>query len=1070
MEENENNKANSEKGNLKELTYEDLRNKLKIMERDNQKINEQLFSLQNKFYIQTKILNDKTAELSKEVSNNQKLKLENIKIQKESDEVKTKITKISTEHNSLKEENQKLKNELSELTTKFNESNLKSNYLIGQLEEQNTLLTNENTSLKESLNKLKNQLEFEKNEMKAKESKIIFTLKNESQEIEMNLRNQISELQKQNETLAQESLQLKHDKESLSNELSTAVSESRSLNITNLNLVNYTVVIAQLENKIKVLTEQNNNLHFHIKRLEDNANSADQQLKSLKLEFQQSENDNKEYCDKIQEKENLLSLLESENTKLKCELEKNKSSETLMVELQEKNKTINFLLTQVDNLKRQITSDTKQYENHIVEVKENSNKIQEQLENAQSEIKSTIKTYQDKITDLKNENDQLLNDLANKDKEFTELLTDKAKLEAKFNEQFRQAELNCESIQEKVQLINQENNDLKEQLAHCVEESQVKYQELQQQITKNKDKVESFMQIYDNHISYLKERFDHILNDLLILTNLKVHPKELNEKFNALMHSIQNSIDEINKLSEREALIENFKNELKNLKMQIALKDKKIKNLENENYDLNSTLNVKRLQMKIKKPIDFANPTAKTYYQLVSLIQEYGKINELNVKLTNLKTTNQALKAEINMLNDKLSTIQNKYNSNETKVANLSNELNIKAKELNDITKSHKNEIKTLMEEVKRIKETWTPHEKKMEYITTIEELEKQIKNLKGDIARKREFINSLKQQNEKNVFQNNNVNTYNGDNSFSSASNILPQPEKEINGNIQQLNDKIKSLNKEILRKENLIKDLKSNCDNYKSTDLKIKEENENLTEKNKIHRIEIQRKDILIKDLKDKIASLNSELEKKVKSKENSNMPQVTLQRLKFENDRKDSVIKTLKSKNEALSIELEQVQNINQKISKNNTSELEREQKLHSLTKDKLDNSALTIEKMSSCIRRIFKDLLNTYESEQKKGNLGNITNSMREGMNILGVGENDMDDFLNEGDDGKIEIIQRINEIFESQGKNFETENAINLYNLLKEKIEQCKLEQNKNSQNSVNFQQRNQNPVFNKSNL
>ena len=271
-------------------------------------------------------------------------------------------------------------------------------------------------------------------------------------------------------------------------------------------------------------------------------------------------------------------------------------------------------------------------------------------------------------------------------------------------------------------------------------------------------------------------------------------------------------------------------------------------------------------------------------------------------------------------------------------------------------------------------------------------------------------------------------------------------------------------------MRKENLIKDLKSNCENYKSSDLKIKEENENLTEKNKIHRIEIQRKDILIKDLKDKITSLNNELEKKVKSKDNNNMPQVTLQRLKFENDRKDSVIKTLKSKNEALSIELEQVQNINQKISKNNTSELEREQKLHSLTKDRLDNSALTIEKMSSCIRRIFKDLLNTYESEQKKGNLKNITNSMREGMNILGVGENDMDDFLNEGDDGKIEIMQRINEILESQGKNFETENAINLYNLLKEKIEQCKLEQNKNSQNSVNFQQRNQNPVFNNSNL
>ena len=52
---------------ITQATYEDLRNKLKIMEQDNQRINEQLFSLQNKFYVQTKILNDKNAKLSKEV-------------------------------------------------------------------------------------------------------------------------------------------------------------------------------------------------------------------------------------------------------------------------------------------------------------------------------------------------------------------------------------------------------------------------------------------------------------------------------------------------------------------------------------------------------------------------------------------------------------------------------------------------------------------------------------------------------------------------------------------------------------------------------------------------------------------------------------------------------------------------------------------------------------------------------------------------------------------------------------------------------------------------------------------
>ena len=49
-----------------QITYEDLKNKLKILEADNQKMNEQIFSLQNKFYVQTKILNDKNTELSKE--------------------------------------------------------------------------------------------------------------------------------------------------------------------------------------------------------------------------------------------------------------------------------------------------------------------------------------------------------------------------------------------------------------------------------------------------------------------------------------------------------------------------------------------------------------------------------------------------------------------------------------------------------------------------------------------------------------------------------------------------------------------------------------------------------------------------------------------------------------------------------------------------------------------------------------------------------------------------------------------------------------------------------------------
>ena len=84
------NEISNNNNNLK-IGYEDLKNKLKILEADNQKMNEQIFSLQNKFYVQTKILNDKNMELSKETSEKQKIKLENEKIANDSIELQKKI-------------------------------------------------------------------------------------------------------------------------------------------------------------------------------------------------------------------------------------------------------------------------------------------------------------------------------------------------------------------------------------------------------------------------------------------------------------------------------------------------------------------------------------------------------------------------------------------------------------------------------------------------------------------------------------------------------------------------------------------------------------------------------------------------------------------------------------------------------------------------------------------------------------------------------------------------------------------------------------------------------------------
>jgi predicted nucleic acid-binding Zn-ribbon protein len=293
-----------------QITYEDLKNKLKILEADSQKMNEQIFSLQNKFYVQTKILNDKSTELSKEVSENQKIKVENEKITNESLELKKKFESLSKEKEELSSQNEKYKKDINELNKKYNESNLKSKYLIGQLEEQNSLLTSENNNLKDNSNKLQSKIDYIYNENKARESKLLFSIKNENQEIVMNLRKELSALQKCNDELVQENIKMKNmiernkkkEKEKereRENILDSTVNTSYiGGNITE----NRSVVMFNLENNIKNLKDDINNYKQKIKALEETEIINDKKLKAMKLDLKQSESDIKEYLSQLQQK------------------------------------------------------------------------------------------------------------------------------------------------------------------------------------------------------------------------------------------------------------------------------------------------------------------------------------------------------------------------------------------------------------------------------------------------------------------------------------------------------------------------------------------------------------------------------------------------------------------------------------------------------------------------------------------------------------------------------------------------------------------------------------------------
>ena len=129
--ETENNNSTSQ--NLDELSNEELKNKIKLLESKNKEIDEELFSIKNKYYVQVKILNDKSAELSKEVSERQRLKVEMEKINNISIELQQKINLQKKTNEEISQENNNLKKQLLSISKKYNDTKLKSNSLLSKL-------------------------------------------------------------------------------------------------------------------------------------------------------------------------------------------------------------------------------------------------------------------------------------------------------------------------------------------------------------------------------------------------------------------------------------------------------------------------------------------------------------------------------------------------------------------------------------------------------------------------------------------------------------------------------------------------------------------------------------------------------------------------------------------------------------------------------------------------------------------------------------------------------------------------------------------------------------------------
>jgi hypothetical protein len=369
------------------------------------------------------------------------------------------------------------------------------------------------------------------------------------------------------------------------------------------------------------------------------------------------------------------------------------------------------------------------------------------------------------------------------------------------------------------------------------------------------------------------------------------------------------------------------------------------------------------------------------------------------------------------LLNEKLKHNKEKLDNNDEIIKKLQEEVARREKDSVDMNKTHKGEVVRMMDELKRIKEKWISPEKQQEKDKCIEEQEKYIKNLKDDINRKKELISNLKSQLLE-IKENN--------------TSVLNNTIKEKEGNTE-LNEKVKSLNKDLNRKDNVIKELKANVESLKEGEKRNGDEMIQLQEKLKISKIDISRKEGIIKELKDKITGLQNQMEASKDSKiEDLNN---TIKKLKIDLDRKETIIKSLKAKLETGTLELEQLKELNTKLSKNNLNEIDKEVKQHDGTKRRLGELSLTNENLLTIIRRVFKDLIATFEKLKSKTNIYADTNTFKEGMDILGVSHDELHEYLSPNE--KVNMFDKLNTLLDQEI--IESDPFIEIYYTLKDKI-------------------------------
>lgn len=649
---------------------------------------------------------------------------------------KLSLSEIENEIKSLELDIQKLENEISEFEIKKSELLKRNNHAIGSFKKNAESHEND---VKEKIDALCKEIHDINSDIKEKEE-ALKELKAEALNKAQLLKDSHNQnLKELNDEYNEDTLKLENDYLDNTNKLKEELTKHNE-DIDDKSSKKIDELTSRFNNSSKeyekLIDDNNHDIDItkdNYRRLMDDENETKTKLLNERYEL---ENDNKTKLSELEETHQKLSEeLNTEYENKSKELDENLKAfkDDITKTLDEKQSELFALIKDKERL-------TKEYETYNNDYLNTKKSLVETLNNKQREYDNTLNNQNLDLEKSFNELAEAKKNLEDKDKEVVDtiILNDKNlhELEDKYNKELNDTKLDYENkLNERLNTLNQELEDYNNEIIN-LKKTYEDEKEAEEKRLANEYRI-----MQKRFLAKLKEIYlqkDELKNNLQNeLTNLKRDNLIITDNIEELKKSFINKRDEINNeinranINHNEALITlktNYESQVSNLKTNF---DNQLISLNDQISKTKTIIDSIKLEIALTQEINekevnnFNFNNEKLDEALSELLNTYQiKVNEINTNINDLK-------AKLEISNQNLSEIENNYSeaktSLETKYQSdlelLNNEHQIKINELND---KFNNDRQVLEDEKAKLV---TKHQSDIEELKKLHEVKVQEEN-----------------------------------------------------------------------------------------------------------------------------------------------------------------------------------------------------------------------------------------------------------------------------------------------------------------------------------------------------